>query len=106
MWLAKEKFPQFEKITFLDITKNKEYGIIGGVVNGQPTISLFDFNTSMTLVGHVTIPCEQEYAQDGITGLRVSSQIDRLFLCSTRNSLYMVQFDASNKLKVQLAIVK
>jgi hypothetical protein len=106
MWLAKEKFPQFDKITFMDITKCKKFGIIGGVVNGEVVISLFTFDTQMNQIGVTTIPCQQEYAQTGITGLRVSSQHDGLLFATTRTSLSIVQIDLQNLPNINMGVVK
>lgn len=47
MWLAKEKFPYFDKITYMDVTKDKKYGVLGGVVSGEITIILFTFDSNM-----------------------------------------------------------
>lgn len=106
MWLASEKFPQFEKITFMDITKDKKHGIIGGIVKGECSLALFSFNTDMTTVAQITIPTHSEHEQNGVTGLRVSSQNDGLILCATRSDLCMLQVDTSNPSKSQIVILK
>jgi hypothetical protein len=50
MWLAKEKFPQFDLISFMDITKDKKFGILGGVVGPDVVIALFTFDTAMQII--------------------------------------------------------
>lgn len=106
MWLANEKFSQFDKITFMDITRDKKFGIIGGIVSGEIVVSLFTFDTSMQLVAQTIIQAAEESVSSAVTGIKVSSQRDNLMFVSTRNCLNIVEIDTVTGPNIHIGVVK
>jgi hypothetical protein len=102
MWLAKEKFPYFDKITFMDITKDKKYGILGGVVAGEITLVLFTFDTNMLLVSSTSIPSAKEFISSGITGIRASNQSKGVILATTRNELFVLKVEGTAEMQLNI----
>lgn len=50
MWLIQEKFPNVQKLTALDVTKDKKFGIAGVIQGGKPALFLFTFDAEMKIV--------------------------------------------------------
>ena len=106
MWLAEEKFPQFQKITYLDITKDKKYGIVGGQAQGVITIGLFKFDTTMKFMASTNIPVSEDSVSSGVTGIRVSTARDGLMFVTTMDKLNILQIDVSGQGGVDLKIIQ
>jgi hypothetical protein len=89
MWLLREKFPLVQKLTALDVTKDKQYGIAGVIQNNKPMILLFTFNSSIKLVASVSLNCTAYELQDGITGIKVSPSGLNFIYVSTNTKLHI-----------------
>jgi len=89
MWLLREKFPLVQKLTSLDVTKDKQFGIAGVIQNNKPMILLFTFNSSIKLVASVSLNCTPNELQDGITGIKVSPSKLNFIYVSTNTKLHI-----------------
>ena len=94
MWLLQEKFPLVQKLTALDISKDKKFGIAGVIQNNKPVLVFFTFDASMKIVGSINLDCSPKAIREGITGLRVSTTKENTVYASTRSHLHIFHFEA------------